>query len=265
MLEKKMTYIFSSDPANGAENISEDGSEFFVQLYDPISVPHAARYCTIEVQSSNIWNVVPNISVALDNNTFAFFDGTVDQVITIPNGLYDLGQLAQAINVQIDNIPATIPSDELFIFTGDQSTQRVLITFKSAGLSIDWPQSSLRKILGFRTTSPPSVGIDQTLIGEDIARFNVINSFLIHTDLIHSGIPVNAVDTAVIANVFIDVTPGSLINYTPFNIPVSNANELIGAKRSRLKFYLTDQSNVRVDTNNEYWSFTMVVRYYVRE
>lgn len=265
MLEKQLTYIFSSDTANGAQDKSPDGSQFSVTLYEPIAVPHNARYCTVEVQGANIWYTTPNVSVALDNNVFAFNDGVSNHVVTIPTGLYDLGGLANSIYLLIDNIPAAKPSDELFVFSGDSSTQKVLITFKSAGLSIDWTLSTVRKILGYETTDPPTAGIDQTISGSNIAKFNVTNSFLIATDLIHTGIPVNAIDSGVIANVFIDVAPGSLINYSPNNIPVANALELIGAQRSRIRFFLFNQNRDAVDTFGEEWSFTMIIRYYLPE
>jgi hypothetical protein len=258
-----MSYIFSSDPANGDQSVSDDGSEFSVVLYNPIGVPDNTKYCTIEVQGANIWNSSPNISASRDNNTFAFFDGTANQVVTIPKGLYDLSQLASAIAVQIDNIPANLPSEQLFSFSGDQSTQEVLITFLSENLSIDWGLTTLRDVLGFRTTSPTTKPAGQALRADDIAKFNAISSYLIHTDLVQSGIPVNAIDNAVIAKVFIDKAPGSLINYQPNNIPVANAQELIGSKRSSARFFLTDQRDNPVDTNGEFWSFTMVIRYYI--
>lgn len=266
MIKKTLTYIFSSDPANGAENVSDDGSEFFVTFYDPITVPDSARYCTIGVQAANIWYVTPNISAALDNNIFKFNDDTgVDRTITIPDGLYDLDQLSTTIGILIDNIPTPTPSADLFLFSGDDSTQRVLITFKSDNVEIDWNTSTLRKILGFTTSSPTTAPKDQTIAGDEIARFNQVNSYLIQTDLVHSGIPVNTTELGIIANVFIDTTPGTLINYTPFNIPVANAQELIGARRSRAKFTLTDQTGRRVDTNGEVYSFTLIITYWVAD
>lgn len=262
MIEKTIAQIFSSDVENGAFNVSADGSEFATVLYSPISIPHSARYCKIGVQAANVWYTTPNISIALDNNKFAFNDGVANQEITIPNGLYDLTQLASSIAVQIDNIPANIPSANLFDFIGDASTQKVIITFKSAGLSINWNTSTIRDILGFRITSPITAPINGSIIGEDTAKFNQINSYLIHTDLIHTGIPVNSIDSAVIANIFIDVTPGSLINYTPQIIATANGNELIGATRSTIISYITDQKGRRVDTNGEVWSYTLIITYY---
>jgi hypothetical protein len=215
--------------------------------------------------TANIWWTVPNISASLGNNVFAFFDGTSNRSITIPDGLYDIDQLASTIPILIDNIPASLPAESLFVFAGDNATQKVIITFKSANLSINWNLSTIRSIIGFLPTSPSTVGIGQSLIADNIANFNVITSFLIHTDLINSGIPVNSVNSAVISNVLIDVSPGNLINYAPSNVPVVDADELIGVRRTNIRFRLTDQSNRRVDTNGEYWSFMVVIRYYLPE
>jgi hypothetical protein len=226
-------------------------------------VPEHAKYCTIEVIGANIWWTVPNVSADKNNNIFEYFDGTATRTITIPDGLYDLPSLEQAIYIQIDNIAGALPSDQTFNFVGDSATQKVVITFLSAGLVIDWTASTVRDILGYTTGSTPSVGQDESIIGENVAAFNTISSFLIKSNIIHDGIPVNANSSSVISSVFIDVPPGSLINYQPQNPAPVNANELIGASISNLKFNLTDQANNAVDTNGEYWSLNMVIKYYV--
>jgi len=265
MLEKKLTYLFSSDPTNGALNTTPQGDKFSVSLYAPLSVPPNAHYATVEVQSANIWNVVPNISALNGNNIFKYNDGTSDLTLTIPDGLYDLQSFQNTLNILIDNVPSAIPAVDTFTFTGDNATQKVLITFNSNGLVIDWTASTVRTILGFTTGSTTTAPAGQTIIADNIANFNLISSFLIKADFLHDGIPVNDTSIGVIANVLIDVLPGSLINYTPTNIPSANAHELIGSKLSKLSFTLTDQRNNPIDTNGEYFSFTMVVRYYVPE
>ena len=59
----------------------------------------------------------------------------------------------------------------------------------------------------------------------------------------------------------IDVSPGSQIVSRPFNparIPVS---ELLNAKRNNIRMWLTDDNDNRVNTNNEYWTARIVIRY----
>lgn len=264
MLEKKLTYIFSSNPENGATNVSADGSRFTVNLYEPIAIPAHAEYCTMEVLSAQIWNTIPNISATANNNIFKYNDGLADRTLVIPDGLYDLKLLSQSIAILTDNIPGAVPSEDTFVFTGDNSTQKVLITFKSAGLVIDWNTSTVRTILGYTVNATTTAGIDETIASDaDVARFNTINSFLIHTDIIHTGIPVNNISTAVIADVPITVKPGSLIVYQPQNIPSADSTELIGAQLSTIDFYLTNETNIPVNTNSEFYSFVLVIKYWI--
>jgi hypothetical protein len=69
--------IISSDPDNGALNVSADGSTFNVILYSPITFPINTQYITCEVQGANIWNTSPNISIALGNDLFQINDGVI--------------------------------------------------------------------------------------------------------------------------------------------------------------------------------------------
>ena len=75
-----------------------------------------------------------------------------------------------------------------------------------------------------------------------------------NTDLISNGIPVNNTSIGTIANVLIDVKPGSQINYTPVISTKADASELIGKSKNYLSFRLTDQNRNIVNTNGEYYS-----------
>ena len=122
-----------------------------------------------------------------------------------------------------------------------------------------------RVILGFNSRLVPLVPQTPPYneAGDTTAAFNTISSFLIKSDLVSDGIPVNSVSSGTIANVLIDVPPGSLINYTPFHPTRVDASELIGRPKNSFNFRLTDQNGVAVNTSGEYWSFTVVLRYYV--
>jgi hypothetical protein len=275
LIEKQLSFIFSSNPNNGAQNVSADGSSFSVQLNSPISIPSEAVYSTIEVQSANIWWSVPNVSVALNNNTLHIYSdwiaadggvpvGSPNYTITIPDGLYGLKELAAAIARELVNLG--LPSN-LFTLSGDDSTQKTILTFGYDDVTtLDFTQANtFREILGFDSrfvpTTPKTAGWSE--YSDNIARFNQISSFLINTDLISDGIPVNNTSNGTIANVLIDVKPGSLINYSPVISVKANADQLIGKSTNYFSFRLTDQDRRVVNTNSEYWSLTAVIKYYI--
>jgi hypothetical protein len=274
LIEKQLSYIFSSNPANGARNVSADGSQFSVQLDAPIAIPAEAISATLECQSAQIWWVVPQISEQLGNNTFYLHAEYVppgrvlpadypDYTITIPDGLYSLEGLGVVVSREVVNLG--LPAN-LVTLTGDDSTQRVIVTFNSDDPTwIDFTQpNTFREILGFDERLVPLLpqlsGYSE--LSDDPARFNQISSFLIGTDLISNGIPVNNISSGVVANVLIDVKPGSLINYTPVISVKTDASELIGKSKNFFSFRLTDQDRRTVDTNDEYYSLTVIIKYY---
>jgi len=261
--KKDITLIFSSNPVNGALNLTPNGDRYNTVLYNPISVPRSAKYCIMQVIQSNIWWVVPNLSPVLNNDVFVFFDGVSTQTITIPLGLYDLGGIYSALQVASDNIPAAHKFFDMFIFAGNQATQKVEITLLLPGLSINWALSTVRVLMGFDASQVfTSTFSGQTIVGNNPAAFNSITSFFIHNNLVGDGIPTNAIASGVVANVFVDVPPGSLINYAPYLPPIVHAPELIGAKITNIVHYLTDQNNNAVNTNGEFWSYTLQISYW---
>jgi hypothetical protein len=84
LLHCEESFFFSSDKANGAQNVSSDGSLFNVELYNPISIPKEAIYCTLEITAATIWNVSPNISAAIGNNKLNFNSGCMASMSWLP-------------------------------------------------------------------------------------------------------------------------------------------------------------------------------------
>jgi hypothetical protein len=265
LIEKKLSYIFSSDPNRGAFAVSADGSSFSVNLNYPLAIPRMAKYCTIELHSASIWYVTPNISITLQNNLFYFNDGIQPRVIQIEDGLYNLEQLVQTLALNSTNlVPAlALPFEQLFQIVGDNPTQKVVITFLTAGTSIDFASpNNVASILGFDPqilTSPPT-----TVFGDNVAQFNQTNQYYIQSDLVHSGIPVNSNQSNVLGVVYIDVPPGELINFQPQTPLIINADELIGGSRTGFRFSLTNEDGVPQATNTEYWSFIITIRYFIK-
>jgi hypothetical protein len=248
LLEKQLSYIFSSNPDNGAINVSADGSSFSVQLNQPIAIPAEAIHATLEVQSANVWWTIPSVSAALGNNKLYIYsewiatDGGIppnypNYEITIADGLYSLDGLSAAIARELAN--QGLPSN-LITLAGDNSTQRTIITFTySQPTTVDFiPSDTFREILGFNArfvpVTPKPAGYSE--YSDNVAEFNQISSFLINTDLISDGIPVNNTSSGTIANVLIDVVPGKLINYTPvISVKVTQTNSL-GNQRTSFRF-----------------------------
>ena len=161
---RKEYYIFSSSPAQGAKNIQDNGSRFSVQMNYPLHVPPGAQNATCEVIQANIWNTSPNISPSFNNDMFVAFDRTNMIRIQVEKGLYDITTFVSQLEIQWNSYLAvdgkttvSYPWASLFMISGNDSTQKVSIAFENlltVNIFIDWPQTTLRSILGFDSTSP---------------------------------------------------------------------------------------------------------------
>lgn len=267
IVEKKLSYTFSSDPARGAYAITDNGASFSVNLNYPLELPKTTKYATIEVHSASIWYVSPNISAALGNNIFSYWDGGNLLTFTIADGLYNFPQLVAAIALTADSQPAppSTPFLQQFRFFADDPTQRTAIQFLAPiGPYINWVAGGMWQIFGFTLGSTTGPVIANTVVfGNTQAEFNILNQYLIQSDLVHTGIPVNSNQTNVLTTVYIDVPPGTQLNFQPQQPQICNADELIGGTRTNFRFFLTDQNNRPIDTFGEFWSFIITIRYFI--
>jgi hypothetical protein len=265
-VEYEQSYIFSSAERNGARNRSDDGSTFDVQLSGPIAIPKEAVNCTIEVTQANIWYTTPNISARLNNTKFRFFSsGGYGSTTTLdfPDGLYSVSALNNQLGLLLVN--KGFPADFLTI-SGDDATQKTVITYGAAGIALDFSGGdTFKDILGFDDLSPGnyplSTAAGQNFTGQNVASFNTLNSYLIHSDLVSQGIPVNANGASILAQVPISSRPGSQIVYQPQNPSRTDLTELIGLPRSSFRIWLTNQVGDYIDTNGEDYSIVVVLRY----
>lgn len=260
MVKHEIPIIIDSDVNAGAINKSADGSSFEIQLEDPIQIPISATSVTVQVQEALVWWVIPNIITGV-NDAFSIDDGVGGPFgIVVPQGLYDLSSLQQSVESAI--IAATGPPG-MFTFIADNATQKVVIRINQIGVSIDFTgATTFRDILGFNSQVLGPTAVSTTdFPGDNVAAFNQIDFFLIHSDLVSRGIRVNNQYDQTIAQVLIDVPPGSQIVSTPFNPPKSPAWELIGATRNRIRFWLSDQTGAAVNTNSENWSARLIIEY----
>lgn len=266
MIPKEINIVASSDPANGSINLSADGSTFDVNYSPALMIPRNAKNVTVSAESALIWWTIPNIENGVNNQFSITDDGTgsgtaYSGTISIPQGLYDLIGLAEAIEREIVNDGAT---QNIITFSSDSSTQKVQIKANYQGISIDFTiANSIREIIGFDSqVLGPSVGII-TWLADNTASFNTVNSLLLHSNIISDGIRINNKYSQTLAQVTIDKRPGSQLVYTPYSPVKISSDNLIGSSISRLRFWMTSENpDTLVNTGGEYWSVSILIKYY---
>ena len=253
LLKKQFSFFLSSDPESGATNVAADGSSFQVNLNSPIMIPPNAVSAELSVIQANVWNDSANISATFENNVFNFTTNhsgvPVEYNYVIPDGLYSLSALNSYLATQFVN--SGLPAN-LITITGDSATQKTILTFLIAGDFCDFTVAdSVREILGFDSrvapNAPQVAGWNE--FSDDPAQFNRTNSYLIESDIVSEGIPVNTFNQGIIASVPIDVAPGSQIVYQPRTPLVVDATELIGSTKQQIQVRLLNQSLEQAPTN----------------
>lgn len=257
------TLLLSSDSTNDDVIVTDNGSVFQISLDSELRLPETAMVCTVKVDSATIWYNTPNIEAGVNDKMFIDDNGT-PYVITIPTGLYGITELNDEIDRQVINLGGT---SGLISMVGNNSTQKTVIQFNVVGTQIDFTQAqTFREILGFNSRlSPlaPSAVLNETDTGDNIAAFNQVEYYLIHSDVVSNGFTLNNYSSDIIAQVLIDTTPGKQIVYNPQNPDTITTNELIKVPRRNLTFRLTDQLNRAVNTLGELWSVKLIINYEV--
>ena len=262
IIDKQLSYTFSSNTSTGATNIQNNGASFSVALNSPIYIPKGTVDCTVEVLQAAVWNTSPNIAVEFGNYRLSFSYNETVYGFVIPDGLYSLTDLNTTISRLLAN--AGLASN-LFILSGDQSTQKTVITYSVSGVRIDFTRpDSIRTVLGFDARLSPVGGISaagQSDFSDNTAVFNRINSFFVRSSMVNNGLPLNNVGSGIIAAIPITAAPGSQINYAP-TIPIAvDASDLPGTTLQFISFDLLDQELRYVNTVGEDWSITLAIKY----
>ena len=265
----EQTLLLSSSTANGALNKSADGSQFQVQLEQPLKIPQDAKYCKAQISDAQIWWTIPNI-ITGENDSMdvtgprASDDAKTNYTFTIPQGLYDLSAITSSILNELENQGAKIDPLPIIDFEADEATQRVVLILNYADSAVDFTiANSPREILGFDSAdyTVPGAIVPYNQLAPNNAAFNQVNSFEIHGDVVDAGISKNGTFTDIVAKVPITVSPGSQILYAPFYPIPSQCQNLIGATRQFLRFWLTDELGRAVNTNGEDWQFSLTIKW----
>lgn len=258
----------NTTPGAGAINISPNNAQMEINLEQGIIIPSDAFNASVSVEEATIWNTVHNISAGLGNNTmYIFEDGVVppNTVVTIPDGSYSTPSLSAAIDREYTLLGGTTG---LIFLDEDFATQRVVIILDGTlagplGAQLDFtPGDTPREVLGFASKLVPTVA-PTTLVhqetGANTAAFNNIEYFLIHWNG-SQGIRVNNSYEGVLSRVNITAPPGSQIVHAPLNPAISEIDSWVGTTTRNMVFWITDQNNVQVDTN-EIWSARLNIQY----
>lgn len=260
IVRKDLTIIFSSDPLTGAQNLSADLSSFSVALNSPLKIPSSAISCDLAVIGANIWNDAANISPFYNNNSVWIKKGATHILVPdLQEGLYSLDNVQSYIAASLVNLG--YPRD-LITLTADNATARVVITIRYTGDGWDFSQpNSIGSILGFLPSRVLVATVDnQSFYGDVPASFNRVNSWLITSDIISNGVPINQNGRGIIGAVPIQAPPNNESIYDPQNPVWIDATELIGMSKQNFNFQLRDQS-LRTVSTNEIYTFTVCIRY----
>lgn len=226
----------------GATTVSQNKDSFSVTLQPPIRVPAGARNCYIKCLSATIWNSSPNIVSGVNNLLRIRAVGTDPWTeILIPTGQYTVSDLNSAIARELSNAGL---SATLIAISGDAATQKVQVTFELATVELDFSQApdvSLREILGFNVGIV--IGSPTVQLAPNIAQFNTINAFRIHSDIIDYGISVNGNQDDTLIFIPILAAPGSQIVYSPFVPTKLSAHKLVGDQLQQVNVRVTDERN----------------------
>lgn len=256
----QIPFLISSDTANGAFNVSSNGDKFELRLTEPLTIPREAKDCYLTMQESTVWWTVPNV-ITGSNDKFSIDDGGGPYLVTIPQGLYDLPTLETTINTLV---VAAGGATGLFNFIANDATSTVTIQVNAIGVTIDNTIANCvaTSLMGFAAAAlGPTVAALTFYTGTSIATFNQIEYFLISSDLTNQGMRIGDTFSNVIGSVLIDVSPGSQIVSRPYHPPIIPCPNLIGNRRTNVKFKITDQAGNSINTNGETWSARLNIVY----
>lgn len=266
-------FLASSNPANGATNIAEDGGRFTVFLQRPMEIPKHAINCWVTVDLSTVWFNTPNI-VDNENNEIAVYwnnssDPPIGFTMEIPTGLYDLDHLNSEINRLL--VGGGLEAGAIQLIPNTATGKVVLEVQEFYQVIFDGLTYPMNELLGFNLQNYPA-GITGTIVTDpieyfnapNVAKFNSLEYYLIHSDISAGhGIRVNDEWLEVIQRVPINALPGSQIIYEPRNMQMIPSKNLIGREVNEINFWLTDDSNNIINTYGEYWSVSFQIHYVV--
>jgi len=248
-INKEISLVFDSG-SSGVQILGPDPNnkaEFSVRFDEPLSLPAHGIDCTLQTDEVIVTNNNPNITEPSDFT----YDGVT---YTIPVGLWSVSELNDEMNFLIGS------TDEDIVLTGIQAIGKVRIYSK---LVLDFPggvSNQLVTLFGLSVVQLPILA-DTTILGDNIASFDVQDSYVVATDLVSNGIRFNNDYAQVISVVHITTGAGGLIVFTPVQPAIIPTPELLGVLKSRIEMRLLKNDLTPVDTRETNWSARVRIKW----
>jgi len=297
MIKVVQDYIFSSETENGALDKTVLGDTFSVRFDEgSILVPVEAQNIEVSVPEAQIWYSTPNVNPTpgvSQNNRMTIFCRRPDlsnirlYTIELPKcTISDQDEVTAAdlltryVHGELDRIQAedfpleqTWNNDYPLFFTEDAGTLRFILNVPNDAsgsfVTVEFGVvGSIGPLIGFDggygivldPSSPPIISI----IAPYPAKLANINSYLIHCDLVQTGILVNGIASQTITRVPLDVEKfGNLIIHEPNTPSIAPAPFMAGQRKEYVRCWLTDEKNRAVDTDGQDWNFRLRIEYYI--
>jgi hypothetical protein len=256
----EQSFKFSSN-ADGSYDQTLGGSRFMIDFDSGFGIQRIdAKSVTIEVNSSSIPYVSPNISVDKNNNHFYLTWNANNYNITIPNGIYGVDDYN---NTLVSLFPAQVPPipSDLLTISGNNPTQKTIITVTD-NVTIDFTQANTARLqLGFNSVLVV-IAANAFVQSDNAAHFEAITGYQIRTSLIRYGIINGNVYKGIIADIPLGAPPGAYNQFFNSRPQRSRCDELVMAKISQASFQVTDQNGRDIDLLNNPWTSSATIRYY---
>ena len=268
-IKESFAYTFSSDEKHGAvDTFNEEGGRFAADLsHRPIEVPQNARHVRIFVDYVNIPHVDYNISAAKLNNTLEIVGTSLLGVpaqtynLIIPDGIYEVFELSETIRI----LMFAAGAKEFIKLTPNRSNGKTRVHYLFNDVIINFVNSTIRTILGFTAVNQgPFPNVPHVLEGSSKALFRVHTEYIVHSDIVASGLRLNQVYHKGLLNIPIQVLPGDNVVHEASNSAPLVADFLKGRSISTLSFWVTNQDgNTMPDFNGECWKLRLQLIYWL--
>lgn len=236
-----------------AQEVSTNGDSFATEFNPPLNFK-GNKKLKLSVKNATLWYTTPNVDTT--NNAMRVTVGVTDYDLVFDTGLYSFEAFQTELADQLKNAGAN--ADQITL-TASIATQKVIINFNYASTTVDFTVSNAcYAILGFEaSTYTDSAG--ESVKAPNVAAFNQIKYYLIHSSICSKGISNNGKYNKIIARINIpkNTSVGSQIIYEPYSPSIIDEKGLLNQDISRIRSWITDQDNTPLNMLSETWSYML--------